>query len=177
MSGRSARRTDLVMGVLWDTVDLFLAGDPHAQRRLGELDDLLAARKHLAAGFVADALKVMLAIRAGRFREAEQGAQACAELGQAAGDLTRSAGTARSWWRSGGSRAGSASWCRCWTGDALPHAQRDRQFGRRGAGGGGGRGGRPPDGGGRLARLCGDDLGALPRSSTWLISLCGVAVR
>ncbi|MEV6627342.1 AfsR/SARP family transcriptional regulator, partial [Amycolatopsis sp. NPDC051114] len=76
VSGRSGRRTDLVMGVLWDTVDLFLAGDPHAQRRLGELDDLLAARKHLAAGFVADALKVMLAIRAGRFREAEQGAQA-----------------------------------------------------------------------------------------------------
>jgi hypothetical protein len=28
---------------------------------------------------------------------------------------------------------------------------------------------------GALARLCGDDLGALPRSSTWLISLCGAA--
>ncbi|WP_410674354.1 AfsR/SARP family transcriptional regulator [Amycolatopsis sp. cmx-4-68] len=42
VSGRSGRRTHLVMGVLWDTVDLFLAGDPHAQRRLGELDDLLA---------------------------------------------------------------------------------------------------------------------------------------
>jgi hypothetical protein len=28
---------------------------------------------------------------------------------------------------------------------------------------------------GALARLCGEDLGALPRSSTWLTSLCGAA--
>ncbi|MDT7803049.1 MAG: hypothetical protein QOI78_6482, partial [Actinomycetota bacterium] len=28
---------------------------------------------------------------------------------------------------------------------------------------------------GALARLCGDDVGALPRSSSWLLSLCGAA--
>ncbi|WP_329046926.1 AfsR/SARP family transcriptional regulator [Amycolatopsis sp. NBC_01488] len=176
VSGRSGRRTDLVMGVLWDTVDLFLAGDPHAQRRLGELEDLLAARKHLAAGFVADAVKVMLAIRAGRFREAEQGAQACAELGQAAGDLD-----ALGWY---GAQLVAIRWFQGRLGELVPvldglmHSPTlspiDNSYYAALAVAAAAAGDRRTAAG-ALARLCGDDLGALPRSSTWLISLCGAA--
>ncbi|MCR6483967.1 AfsR/SARP family transcriptional regulator [Amycolatopsis sp. OK19-0408] len=176
MSGRSGRRTDLVLGVVWDTVDLFLAGDPHAQRRLGELEDLLAARKHLAAGFVADALGVMLAIRAGRFAEAEAGAQACAELGQAAGDLD-----ALGWY---GAQLVAIRWFQGRLGELVPvldglmHSPTlspvDNSYYAALAVAAASAGDRRTAAG-ALARLCGDDLGALPRSSTWLISLSGAA--
>jgi hypothetical protein len=75
------------MGLLWQVVDLFLAGDPHAERRLGCLRRELARRDHLAVRFVASAIEVMLAIRAGRFAEAEALASACAAHGSAAGDV------------------------------------------------------------------------------------------
>jgi hypothetical protein len=81
------RRSDLLMGVLWQTVNMFLDGDRHAERRLSELRGLLAQRDHLAVGFVASAIEVMLAIRAGRLAEAEALARACAERGTAAGDI------------------------------------------------------------------------------------------
>ncbi|MEV5712246.1 AfsR/SARP family transcriptional regulator [Amycolatopsis mediterranei] len=176
VSGRSGRRTDLVMGVLWDTVDLFLAGDPHAERRLGELDDLLAERKHLAAGFVADALKVMLAIRAGRFRDAEAGAQACAEVGQAAGDFD-----ALGWY---GAQLVAIRWFQGRLGELVPvldglmHSPTlspiDNSYYAALAVAAASAGDRRTAAG-ALARLCGEDLGALPRSSTWLTSLCGAA--
>ncbi|MDQ7810245.1 AfsR/SARP family transcriptional regulator [Amycolatopsis sp. A133] len=176
VSGRSGRRTDLLMGVLWDTVDLFLAADPHAERRLGELEDLLATRKHLAAGFVADALRVMLAIRAGRFREAEAGAQACAELGQAAGDFD-----ALGWY---GAQLVAIRWFEGRLGELVPvldglmHSPTlspiDNSYYAALAVAAASAGDRRTAAG-ALARLCGDDLGALPRSSTWLTSLCGAA--
>ncbi|MGW3958908.1 BTAD domain-containing putative transcriptional regulator [Amycolatopsis sp. NPDC005003] len=176
VSGRSGRRTDLVMGVLWDTVDRFLAGDPHAERRLGELDDLLAERKHLAAGFVADALKVMLAIRAGRFREAEAGAQACAEVGQAAGDFD-----ALGWY---GAQLVAIRWFQGRLGELVPvldglmHSPTlspiDNSYYAALAVAAASAGDRRTAAG-ALARLCGEDLGALPRSSTWLTSLSGAA--
>ncbi len=83
---RTGRRSDLLMGLLWRTVDLFLDGDPHAQRGLADLRGLLAERDHLAVGFVLDAIDVMLSIRAGRFDEAEARAAACALRGEQAGD-------------------------------------------------------------------------------------------
>jgi DNA-binding SARP family transcriptional activator len=176
VSGRTGRRTDLVMGVLWDTVDLFLAGDRHAERRLGELDDLLAERKHLAAGFVADALKVMLAIRAGRFGEAEAGAQACAEVGQAAGDFD-----ALGWY---GAQLVAIRWFQGRLGELVPvldglmHSPTlspiDNSYYAALAVAAASAGDRRTAAG-ALARLCGEDLGALPRSSTWLTSLCGAA--
>ncbi len=176
VSGRSGRRTDLVMGVLWDTVDLFLAADPHAERRLGELEDLLAARKHLAAGFVADSLGVMLAIRAGRFREAEAGAQACAELGQAAGDFD-----ALGWY---GAQLVAIRWFQGRLGELVPvldglmHSPTlspiDNSYYAALAVAAASAGDRRTAAG-ALARLCGDDLGALPRSSSWLLSLSGAA--
>jgi hypothetical protein len=86
-SFRTARRSDLLMGLLWQTVDMFLDADPHVGRRLGELRNLLAQEPHLAVGFVADAIDVMLTIRSGDLDRAERSAYACAERGRAAGDI------------------------------------------------------------------------------------------
>ncbi|NRQ30248.1 hypothetical protein HII36_00120 [Nonomuraea sp. NN258] len=85
-AARTGRRGDLLAGLLWRTVDLFLAADPRAERSLAELRGLLAVRDHLAVGFVVQAVEVMLAIRAGRFAQAEALAAVCAERGEAAGD-------------------------------------------------------------------------------------------
>src|SRR5579859_5728582 len=64
---RTDRRSDLLMGLLWQTADAYCAGDRHAGRLLGELKEHLKPRDHLAVGFVVSAIDVMLAIRAGRF--------------------------------------------------------------------------------------------------------------
>jgi tetratricopeptide (TPR) repeat protein len=85
-AARSGRRGPMLMSLLWQVVDLLLSGDRHAGRRLAELRAQLAEGPHLAADFVAGAVDVMLAIRAGRLEEAEQLAQQCYELGTKAGD-------------------------------------------------------------------------------------------
>jgi hypothetical protein len=91
-SFRTERRGDLLMGLLWRTVDSFAAGDPHAERLLRELRDQLAERDHLAIGFVVSAIDVMLAIRGGRLDEAEALVASCAKSGAAAGDIDNE------WW-------------------------------------------------------------------------------
>src|SRR5260370_4533382 len=87
VSFRTRRRSDLLMGLLWQTVDAYSAGDPHAGRHLGELRDQLEQQNHLAVAFVVSAIDVMLAIRAGRLDDAESLARACAASGAAAGDI------------------------------------------------------------------------------------------
>ncbi|MFC4037710.1 AAA family ATPase [Dactylosporangium siamense] len=82
----TGRRGDLLMGMLWHTADLFLAGDLLAERRLAALTDALADRDHLAVGYVAAAMRVMLSIRAGRLDHAEWLAAGCADRGRQAGD-------------------------------------------------------------------------------------------
>ena len=91
-SFRTQRRGDLLMGLLWRTVDSFADGDPHAERLLGELRGQLGERAHLAIGVVVSAIDVMLAIRAGRFDEAEVLVASCAKSGAAAGDIDNE------WW-------------------------------------------------------------------------------
>ena len=91
-SFRTERRGDLLMGLLWHTVDSLTDGDPHAERLLGELRDQLGQRDHRAIGFVVSAIEVMLAIRAGRFDEAETLVASCAKSGAAAGDIDNE------WW-------------------------------------------------------------------------------
>lgn len=87
VSAVTGRRSDLLMGLLWQTVNLFLTDDRHAERRLGELRSVLAEEDHQAVGFVVSAMDAMLAIRTGRFDEAEALAAACAARGEAAGDI------------------------------------------------------------------------------------------
>jgi tetratricopeptide (TPR) repeat protein len=85
-AARGGRRGQLLMGLLCQTVDLFLDGDEHAHRRLTELRAELSGGEHLAAGYVVAAIEVMLQIRAGRLAEAEQAAHECHRLGVQAGD-------------------------------------------------------------------------------------------
>jgi hypothetical protein len=86
LAARTGSRGDLLMGLLWRAVDMILDGDPHAERSLAELRDLLARQSHLAVEYVLHAIDVMLDIRAGRFEAAEAGALACVERGRRAGD-------------------------------------------------------------------------------------------
>lgn len=81
------RRRDVLMGLLWQVVNLLLDGDRHAERRLGELRAALAEGEHLAIRYVVSAIEVMLAIRRGHFDDAERQAQACFEQGTKAGDI------------------------------------------------------------------------------------------
>ncbi|MBB5139841.1 hypothetical protein HNP84_009605 [Thermocatellispora tengchongensis] len=170
----TGRRGDLVIGLLWRTVDLFLAGDAHAERSLAELRGLLTDKDHQAAGFVVAVIDVMLAIRAGRLAQAEALAAACAERGQTAGDAD-----ALGWY---GAQLAAIRWYQGRIGELVPalselvkspelgtadHAYfpalavaaataGDQRLAR-----------------GTLARL--GDLALLPRTKSWLAAMHGVA--
>jgi hypothetical protein len=85
-SALTGRRGDLMLALLWQTVDLFLIADPHAERRLSELRMLLDEQDHRAVGYVARAIDVMLTLRAGDLDRVERLAEECAQVGTAAGD-------------------------------------------------------------------------------------------
>src|SRR5580692_10279296 len=165
-SFRTGRRSDLLMGLLWQTADAYCAGDPHAGRLLGELRGHLGQRSHLAVGFVVSAIDVTLAIRAGRLDEAESLAAICAGNGAAAGDIDGE------WWS--GAQLVTIRWYQDRLPELLPML---RDIGnsqvlsavdnsalaadRRTAAS-------------SLAGLCGSDLANLPRSSSWLVTMNGV---
>ncbi len=174
-SAQTGRRVDLLVGLIWQVVDLFLDGHPHAERRLTELRTLLDQDDHLAARFVLSGIEVMVAIRGGHFDAAEAMAQTCVEIGTAAGDVD-----AQGWF------GGQLVAIRWYQGrltelapmlDELVHsptlstidnssfaalAVAAAQSGdrRRAAG--------------ALATLRGSHLAQLPRSSSWLIAMNGV---
>jgi hypothetical protein len=174
-SFRTGRRSDLLMGLLWQTADAYAAGDPHAGRLLGELRGHLGQRSHLAVGFVVSAIDVMLAIRAGRLDEAESLAGICAGNGAAAGDIDGQ------WWS--GAQLVTIRWYQGRLPELLPMLRDiadspvlsavdnssvaalavaaalagDRRTAAS-----------------SLAGLCGSDLANLPRSSSWLVTMNGV---
>ncbi|KAA9158748.1 AfsR/SARP family transcriptional regulator [Amycolatopsis acidicola] len=175
-STRTGRRADRLMGLLWHTVDLFLAADRHAERRLAELELALAENDFLAARFTTEAMRVMLTIRAGRFDEAEKRARVCAELGERTGDAD-----AMGWY---GAHLVAIRWFQGRLPELLPllddlvhsttlstldnsyfaaHAVAAAHAGDHRAAAG------------SLARLAGHGLETLPQSSTWLVSMNGVA--
>jgi DNA-binding SARP family transcriptional activator len=175
-SSRTGRRGDRLMGLLWHTVDLFLAGHPHAERRLGELRQALAERDFLAAGFVVSALQVMLTIRAGRFDEAEKQALVCAELGETVGDAD-----AIGWY---GAHLVAIRWFQGRLDELLPLLDQlvdsstlstidNSYFAARAVAAA--VAGDERKAASSLARLVGSDLAELPRSSTWMVSMNGVA--
>jgi hypothetical protein len=175
VSFRTRRRADLLMGLLWQTVDAYCAGDPHAGRHLGELRDQLEQQNHLAVAFVVSAIDVMLAIRAGRLDDAEALARVCAASGAAAGDIDHE------WWS--GAQLVTIRWYQGRLAELLP-VLRDREH--------------SPDlsavdnsavaalavaaaqsadlrtAASSLRALCGSDLAALPRSSSWLGTMNGI---
>ncbi|MFE2139956.1 tetratricopeptide repeat protein [Streptomyces sp. NPDC059466] len=175
-SFRTSRRSDLLMGLLWQTVDMFLDGDPHAERCLSELRGLLAEQDHLAVGFVVSAMEVMLAVRAGRLDEAEALAKACTERGIAAGDVNATV------WQA--AQLVTIRWYQGRVVELVPllsevvnsptlsavddHALAALAVAAVTAG-------DRRKAVSALATLCGHDLGELPRSSSWLVTMHGVA--
>jgi hypothetical protein len=80
-------RPELLMGLLWRTVDLFIDGDRHAERSLGELRTTPGIGEHPAIANAVRAIDVMLAIRAGNLDVAEEQARDCLKRGVASGDV------------------------------------------------------------------------------------------
>jgi hypothetical protein len=174
-SFRTERRTDLLMGLLWQTVDAYSDGDPHAGRLLGELRGHLGQRAHLAVGFVVSAMDVMLAIRAGRLAEAESLAGICARSGAAAGDIDSA------WWP--GAQLVTIRWYQGRLADLLPMLRDLVQCPVLSAvdnssvaalAVAAALGGDRHTAVSSLAGLCGSDLARLPRSSSWLVTMNGI---
>jgi hypothetical protein len=176
VSFRTERRGDRLMGLLWQTADAYAAGDLHAGRLLGELRDELREHDHAAVSFVASAIDVMLAVRAGSLDEAESLAAVCAASGAAAGDIDAE------WWP--GAQLVTIRWYQGRLPELLPmlhdrvHSPAlsavdnstlvalavaaalhgDRQAAASG-----------------LAALRSQNLATLPRGSSWLVTMNGVA--
>jgi hypothetical protein len=175
VSFRTERRSDLLMGLLWQTVDAYAEGDPHAGRFLGELRGQLAERDHLAAGFVVSAIDVMLAIRAGQLDEAESLVTSCAKSGAAAGDVDQD------WWSA--AQLVTIRWYQGRLVELLPmlqqrvHSPTLSAIDNSAAAAlavAAALSGDQRTAASALAALSGRDLGNLPRSSSWLVTMNGI---
>jgi hypothetical protein len=174
-SFHTERRSDLLMGLLWQTVDAYCEGDPHAGRLLGELKDYLRPRDHLAVGFVVSAIDVMLAIRGGQFGEAEALAAVCASNGAVAGDVDHE------WWS--GAQLVTIRWYQGRLVELLPMLHdRVHSPGLSAVDNSAvaalavaaALSGDRPRAASSLAALSGSDLAGLPRSSSWLVTMNGI---
>src|SRR3984957_11071413 len=175
VSFRTRRRSDLLMGLLWQTVDAYSAGDPHAGRHLGELRDQLEQQNHLAVAFVISAIDVMLAIRAGRLDDAESLVRACAASGAAAGDIDHE------WWS--GAQLVTIRWYQGRLTELLPVLREGEHSPDLSAvdnsavaalAVAAAQGGDLRTAASSLGALCGNDLAGLPRSSSWLGTMNGI---
>lgn len=166
---RTGRRGDLLLGVLWQTIDMFLDADARAGRRLGELRELLNQSDHPAVGYVVGAIEVMLEVRAGDFDRAESLAQACARRGAAAGYVGASGLHAAQligirWYQ--GRVGETVSMLAKLRQDPAPAAPNDSYLAALAVAAAAA--GDRTRATGALTTLCGRDLGDLPRSSSWL---------
>jgi hypothetical protein len=171
-AARTARRSDLLLGLVCHTVDLFMAGDLLAGRRLEELRRELSHGDHLAVGYLVHVIDVMLSIRAGRFEAAEAQATACTDRGNAAGDI-RSA-----LWH--GCQLGAIRWYQGRIAELLPMLADlvdspmlsvVEYAGLGGLAVAAATAGDRRLATGMLARLRGRDLADIPRSSSWLMTM------
>ncbi|HEY6794141.1 MAG TPA: hypothetical protein VI248_05615 [Kineosporiaceae bacterium] len=170
----SPRPGDLTMAMTWQAVDRFLAADPHSERALSDLMRRLHGSPHLAAGFIAKAMAVMVNIRAGQLTDAERQASECARLGEAAGDVD-----AQGWFAA---HIIAIRWYQGRIGELLPQLEAQANsptlstidnsgFGALAV--------AAASAGDRrravlaLSRLGGGDLSKLPRSSSWMVAVYG----
>jgi hypothetical protein len=174
-SFRTGRRSDLLMGLLYQTADAYLAGDPHAGRLLGELRGHLAQRDHLAVGYVVSAIEVMLAIRAGRLSDAETLAASCAASGRQAGDADAD------WWH--GAQLVAIRWYQGRLAELLPMLREQTtatglsevdNSAHAALAVAAALAGDRHTAASSLAALRGSDLARLPRSSSWLATMNGI---
>ncbi|HST84706.1 MAG TPA: BTAD domain-containing putative transcriptional regulator [Kineosporiaceae bacterium] len=174
VAAHTERRIDRLVGLMWRSVDLFLEADPKARRSLAEFLAELAEGNHLALAFVAKAMQVMLATRAGDFDRAEALAAECLAAGEACGDAD-----AASWYSA---QLLAIRWFQGRVTDLLPmlSGQVDSPdlsaideahiaaLAVAAAVGGGHR-----EAAGALARLGRGDLTNIPMSSAWMVTLYG----
>jgi hypothetical protein len=172
----TGRRSDLLLGVLWQTADLLLDGDPHTGRRLGELRQLLAEEDHLAIGYIVSSIDVMLAIRTGRLAEAEDLSRRCLQRGLAVGDID-----AAGWhgaqlvairWYQG--RLAELRPALAEMADSPTLSESDNAF-RAALALTAALAGDRRQAASALAALCDGDLSERPRSASWLAMMSGIA--
>jgi hypothetical protein len=172
-SFETGRRSDLLMGLLWRTLDQLLVADPHAERALTELRGELAEGDHLAVSYVVQAIEVMLAIRSGRFELAESMAAECSQRGGLCGDANSTG-----WY---GAHLVCIRWYQGRIGELLPMLRElvnsptlsvadNSMLGALAVAAA--VNGESREAAGALARL---ELTGLPRSGSWLLSLYAVA--
>jgi hypothetical protein len=175
VSFRTGRRSDRLMGLMWQTVDSYAGGDPHAGRMLGELRDQLGQRNHPAVAFIVSAIDVMLAIRAGTLDEAERLAGVCALSGASAGDIDSE------WWP--GAQLGVIRWFQGRLTELTPVLREVVDSPALSAvdysalsalAVATAQAGDQPEAASYLAALAGRGLDSLPRSSSWLSTVAGV---
>jgi DNA-binding SARP family transcriptional activator len=83
----TGNRSDRLIGLLWRCVDLFLEGEPHAERALAELTEELRAYPHPDVASVARSIAVMLTIRSGQLGPGEVMAARFLSRGLISGDV------------------------------------------------------------------------------------------
>lgn len=171
-SAVTGQRVDLLLGLLWLTVDLLCAADRHATRPLAELKHALAEGGHLAIAYVVSAIDAMLTIRSGRLDEAEEAAQRSLRLGVMAGDVR-----ARTWHTA---HLVAIRWYQGRLAELVPTLTKlassptlrdvdDSCLAALAAAAA--TAGDLRTAAGAIATLRGRDLGELPRSSTWLVTM------
>lgn len=174
-SFRTGRRSDRLMGLMWQTVDAYCAADPHAGRLLEELRHQLSQDDHPAVGFIVSAIEVMLAIRAGHLDDAESLVAICAKNGVTAGDIDTE------WWPGG--QLVTIRWHEGRLSELLPMLE-DRVYSQAlsavdnstviALAVAAALNGDRLTAASCLASLCGSNLAGLPRSSSWLVTMNGV---
>jgi hypothetical protein len=164
-----------LIGLCWRAADLFLLGEPGAEAALAELRlraDTIQCRSIL---FMVRAMEVMLAIRAGRFAQAEAAASACFALGNEVGDMDALAyyGAHLVAIRTFQGREAELADVAASIATSPTLIERECAFGFAAALFAL-RAGRPQQAQALLERLRRDGLGTIPLSSSWLLALLAV---
>lgn len=166
-----------LVGVGWRAADLFQLGHPRAPAALHELRVQAETFGCRSLQFVADAMAVMLAIRAGAFAQAERDAEACFALGREVGDADALAyhGAHLSAIRYfQGREAELAGLAASIAASPTLIEPRERSFATAAALFAA-RAGDPGPGRALLGDLAGAGLGSIPESSSWLTTVAAIA--
>jgi tetratricopeptide (TPR) repeat protein len=164
-----------LFGLLWRTVDLYLLGDPDAERALAELRQRSTALRVATVDYIVACIDVMRLIRAGRLDEAEAAAEPCLRRGLEVGDADATgfygAQLLAIRWLQG--RDAELSELVSDTLSSASLAVVEYGF-RASAVMVLARGGRPAEARAALKPLRESGLATLPRSSTWLAAMVGL---
>ncbi|HVE96808.1 MAG TPA: hypothetical protein VNA67_07480 [Pseudonocardiaceae bacterium] len=165
-----------LFGLLWRTVDLYLAGDPGAERSLTELRQRTDALNVGAVRFIVACIDVMRLIRAGRLEEAEAAAEKCCQFGLQVGDADATGCYSVQLLTIRWLQGRDAELLEMVTATAASGTLTASEYGMRASIASVlARGGHLHEARGALDSLLGPGLDTLPHSSTWLAMMLAVA--